>query len=153
IVEARKRGMKTVVVDPRRIGIGANADMLLQVRPGTDGALALAIIHCLIEESWYDVEFVRRWTNGVFLLNTATGAVVTEADLDPHGSTKRFVIWDEAKNESVLYDSDTGAYARDGVRPALFGARTLTDKAGTSIVCTTVFERLGEIAAQFAPEK
>ena len=42
--------MKTVVVDPRRIGIGGQADMLLQVRPGTDGALALAMIHCLIEE-------------------------------------------------------------------------------------------------------
>ena len=70
IVAARQRGMKTVVVDPRRIGIGANADMLLQVRPGTDGALALALIHCLIEESWYDVEFVRRWTNGMFLLNS-----------------------------------------------------------------------------------
>ncbi|MGZ9272218.1 MAG: molybdopterin-dependent oxidoreductase, partial [Candidatus Binatia bacterium] len=40
IVAARQRGMKTVVVDPRRVGIGANADILLQVRPGTDGALA-----------------------------------------------------------------------------------------------------------------
>ena len=43
IVAARARGMKTVVVDPRRIGIGSQADMLLQVRPGTDGALALAL--------------------------------------------------------------------------------------------------------------
>ena len=49
--------MKTVVIDPRRIGIGAQADMLLQPRPGTDGALALALIHCLMEESWYDAGF------------------------------------------------------------------------------------------------
>ena len=54
IVTARARGMKTVVVDPRRIGIGSQADMLLQVRPGSDGALASAMIHCLMEESWYD---------------------------------------------------------------------------------------------------
>jgi anaerobic selenocysteine-containing dehydrogenase len=153
IVEARRRGMKTVVVDPRRIGIGANADMLLQVRPGTDGALALALIHCLIEESWYDVEFVRRWTNGMFLLDTATGAVVTEADFSAAGSRNRFVIWDEAKNETVVYDPDTGAYARDNVRPALFGKRIVRSKDGNEIVCQPVFERLGEIAAAFAPEK
>src|SRR5206468_4200140 len=57
IVAARARGMKTVVVDPRRVGIGSQADILLQVRPGTDGALALALIHCLMEESWYDAGF------------------------------------------------------------------------------------------------
>lgn len=153
IVEARKRGMKTVVVDPRRVGIGANADMLLQVRPGTDGALALAMIHCLIEESWYDVDFVRRWTNGVFLLNTATGSVVTEAEISNDGSAHRFVVWDEATNEAVIYDPETGRYERDGVRPALFGARKLKDKDGREITCQPVFERLGEIAAEFAPEK
>ena len=66
IVQARARGMKTVVIDPRRVGIGAQADMLLQPRPGTDGALALALIHCLMEESWYDAGFARQWTNADF---------------------------------------------------------------------------------------
>ena len=145
--------MKTVVVDPRRVGIGANADMLLQVRPGTDGALALALIHCLIEESWYDVEFVRHWTNGMFLLNSETGAVITEADLSADGDANRFVVWDEAENDAVIYDSATGQYARDDVRPALFGTRVLKSKDGREITCKPVFERLGEIAAEFAPEK
>jgi anaerobic selenocysteine-containing dehydrogenase len=153
IVEARRRGMKTVVVDPRRIGIGAGADMLLQVRPGTDGALALALIHCLIEESWYDVDFVRRWTNGMFLINSATGAVITEADLSAAGSANRFIVWDEASDQPAIYDPDTGVYARDGVRPALFGTRTLKGKNGTELICQPVFDRLGEIAAAFAPEK
>ena len=153
IVAARQRGMKTVVVDPRRVGIGVNADMLLQVRPGTDGALALALIHCLIEESWYDVEFVRRWTNGMFLLNKTTGALVTEADLSPSGSKNHFVVWDESKNASVLYDADSGAYERADVRPALFGTHILHSGAGKEIICQPVFERLGEIAAAFAPEK
>jgi anaerobic selenocysteine-containing dehydrogenase len=48
IVAARKRGMKIVAVDPRRVGIAAQADVLLQVRPGTDGALALAMIDVAI---------------------------------------------------------------------------------------------------------
>ena len=125
IVAARARGMKTVVVDPRRVGIGANADMLLQPRPGTDGALALALIHCFMEEGWYDAAFARQWTNGTFLLDCGTGKVVTEADLTAEGSANRFVVWDKSKNRPALYDAATGLYDADGVQPALFGARSL----------------------------
>ena len=153
IVAARARGMKTVVVDPRRIGIGAQADLLLQPRPGTDGALALALIHCLMEESWYDAGFARRWTNGTFLLNSATNEVVTEADVSTDGSNDRYLVWDEAAQQPALYDSAAGNYERDGVIPALFGARSIKDKNGAEISCKPVFERLGEIAAQFAPER
>jgi anaerobic selenocysteine-containing dehydrogenase len=153
IVAARARGMKIVVVDPRRVGIGSQADILLQVRPGTDGALALALIHCLMEESWYDAGFARQWTNGTFLLNSQTGQVVTEADLAAGGSPNRYVVWDEPRNQPVLYDSATGGYERDRVQPALFGARSLAGKDGAVISCKPVFERLGEIAGAFAPEK
>lgn len=152
IVAARAQGMKTVVVDPRRIGIGSNADVLLQVRPGTDGALALAMIHCLMDESWYDSEFARQWTNGPFLLD-ATGKVVTEADLSADGSTNRYFVWDELSGKAVLYDPATGGYERDDVRPALFGTRTLSGKDSGSIACKPVFERLAETAAMYAPER
>src|SRR5437870_12542972 len=138
IIAARARWMKTVVVDPRRIGIGSQADMLLQVRPGTDGALALAMIHCLMEESWYDASFARQWTNGPFLLNTETQKVLTEADLTAHGSPDRYVVWDESKDQAVIYDPATGIYERDGVQPALFGSRTLKGKDGREIPCRPV---------------
>jgi anaerobic selenocysteine-containing dehydrogenase len=153
IVEARARGMKTVVVDPRRIGIGANADILLQPRPGSDGALALALIHCLMDEGWYDAAFARQWTNGIFLLNTTTNEVVTEADLTPNGNSNRFVVWDESSDRPTLYDSTTGLHERDGVQPALFGTQTIKGNDGKDISCKPVFERLAEIAAQFAPER
>ena len=153
IVAARARGMKTVVVDPRRIGIGSQADVLLQVRPGTDGALALALIHCLIEESWYDAGFARQWTNGPFLLNGATGQVVTEADLTAHGASNRYVVWDDLKDQPAIYDPATGVYERDQVLPALFGERILQGKDGKKITCKPAFERLGEIASAFAPER
>ncbi|MGH7798441.1 MAG: molybdopterin-containing oxidoreductase family protein [Candidatus Binatia bacterium] len=153
IVQARARGMKTVVVDPRRIGIGAQADLLLQPRPGADGALALALIHCLMEESWYDAAFARRWTNGTFLLNSATNSVVTEADIFPDGAHDRYVVWDDTSNQPVIYDPATAGYERDGVTGALFGARSIKGKDGAEIFCKPVFERLGEIAALFAPER
>ncbi len=88
IVAARKRGMKIVAVDPRRVGIAAQADVLLQVRPGTDGALALAMIDVAITEKLFDDGFVRQWTNGTFLIRLDTGAALTEADLTASGSSK-----------------------------------------------------------------
>jgi anaerobic selenocysteine-containing dehydrogenase len=153
IVAARSRGMKTIVVDPRRIGIGAQADLLLQPRPGTDGALALAVIHCLMEESWYDAAFARQWTNGTFLLNTATNKIITEADLSPAGATDHYIVWNEAGSRPAVYDAASGSYDSDGIMPALFGARVLNGKNGEEISCKPVFERLGEIAADFAPER
>ncbi|HEX2929640.1 MAG TPA: molybdopterin-dependent oxidoreductase, partial [Candidatus Binatia bacterium] len=153
IVQARARGMKTVVIDPRRVGIGAQADLLLQPRPGADGALALALIHCLMEEGWYDAEFARRWTNGVFLLNASTDRLITEADLSSSGATARFVVWDENGQMPAIYDPETGSYERDGVLPGLFGSRLIKNNRGEEIPCKPVFERLSELAAQFSPER
>ena len=73
IVAARKRGMKIVAVDPRRVGIAGQADVLLQVRPGSDGALALALMDVVITDKLYDEDFVRQWTNGPFLVRADNG--------------------------------------------------------------------------------
>jgi thiosulfate reductase/polysulfide reductase chain A len=60
----RKRGAKLIVVDPRRTALAAMADIWLQVRPGTDLALALGVINVIINEELYDKEFVGRWCHG-----------------------------------------------------------------------------------------
>jgi thiosulfate reductase/polysulfide reductase chain A len=60
----RKRGAKLIVVDPRRTALAAMADIWLQVRPGTDLALALGVINVVITEELYDKEFVGRWCHG-----------------------------------------------------------------------------------------
>ncbi|WP_409182385.1 molybdopterin-dependent oxidoreductase [Amycolatopsis sp. VS8301801F10] len=60
---ALRRGAKLVVVDPRRAGLASKADQWLRVRPGTDAALALSLTHVMIDNGWYDKEFVERWTN------------------------------------------------------------------------------------------
>ncbi|MFC5731402.1 MULTISPECIES: molybdopterin-containing oxidoreductase family protein [Nocardioides] len=62
-VAAVARGAKLVVVDPRKAGLAARAHHWLRVRPGTDAALALSLAHVMIENGWYDADFVRDWTN------------------------------------------------------------------------------------------
>jgi anaerobic selenocysteine-containing dehydrogenase len=59
-----KKGTDLIVVDPRRTELAAKAKHWLQIRPGTDHALALAFLHVLITENRYDKNFVDAWTHG-----------------------------------------------------------------------------------------
>ena len=58
------KGSKLVVIDPKRIPLADQAELYLPVRPGTDGALALALMHVIIKEKLYDEDFINRWTVG-----------------------------------------------------------------------------------------
>ncbi len=60
----RQGDIKVIVVDSRVTGTAAHADICLQLRPGTDNALALGWIHIIINEGLYDREFVENWTHG-----------------------------------------------------------------------------------------
>ncbi|HUI96585.1 MAG TPA: molybdopterin-dependent oxidoreductase [Xanthobacteraceae bacterium] len=62
LIEAGKT--RYVVVDPRRTTIAERAAVWLQVRPGADDALALAMIHVIVAEGLYDEAFVAKWTFG-----------------------------------------------------------------------------------------
>ncbi len=65
IIEAkRKNKAKRIVIDPRRTPLAAQADLWLQIRPGTDLALALGMINTIINEELYDKEFVDKWCYG-----------------------------------------------------------------------------------------
>jgi anaerobic selenocysteine-containing dehydrogenase len=55
---------KIIVVDPRRTRLAKMADVWLPLRPGTDDALALALLNVLIAERLYDEAFVAKWTHG-----------------------------------------------------------------------------------------
>ncbi len=64
IQENLPKGAKLVVIDPKKYPLAEKADMYIPIRPGTDGALALAVMHVIIKENLYDREFVEQWTNG-----------------------------------------------------------------------------------------
>ncbi len=65
LMKAKKRGAQIIVIDHRRSETAhATRAEWIGVRPGTDGALALGMIHVLIAENLYDHEFVANWTHG-----------------------------------------------------------------------------------------
>ena len=64
IKDAAKAGTPLIVVDPRPTELAQQAEIWLRLRPGTDGALALAILNVILEEELYDKDFVKNWTYG-----------------------------------------------------------------------------------------
>jgi len=64
VLDARERGAKLVVIKPELQPDAAKADLWLPVRPGTDGALALAMLNVIVNERLYDADFVVRRCHG-----------------------------------------------------------------------------------------
>jgi anaerobic selenocysteine-containing dehydrogenase len=64
VAEAQRRGAKVVVIDPMRHRTAKRADWHIPIRPGTDGALALAMMHVIITEGLTDEAYVREHTVG-----------------------------------------------------------------------------------------
>lgn len=64
VKRALDKGALGIAVDPRRSETAKRCEQWLAVRPGTDAALALAMIHVIIKEGLYDKDFVEQWTIG-----------------------------------------------------------------------------------------
>ena len=135
---AKARGA-FIVVDPRQAGLANKADLWLRVRPGTDCALALGVAGVMLDEGWYDYDFVRNWSNGPLLVNPKTGMFLTAADLSSRGDPRFLVAWDETSNRPVLYDPSIGAYEYSPARPRLMGIQALDSKSGR-LACPTALE-------------
>lgn len=145
ISAARKRGMKLIVIDPRRAGLANSADAWLRVRPGTDGALALAIAAVMIEKDWFDREFIEKWSNGGWLVRDDNGRFLTDADLRPGGDPETGVFWDELAGRPVPVPDASAC------QPALFGCFELATPAGV-LSCRPAFECYAALCRGYPPD-
>src|SRR5262249_56439300 len=68
ILEAKRKGAKVIAIDPYRSLTAEKCDEHLAVLPGTDGALALAMMNVIIKENLVDHDYVERYTLGFDLL-------------------------------------------------------------------------------------
>ncbi|MEV6766766.1 molybdopterin-dependent oxidoreductase [Streptomyces sp. NPDC051105] len=160
IVRARQRGARIVVVDPRRVGLGGRADVLLQVRPGTDAALALAFVHLLIENRWFDEAFTRDWSNAPFLVREDTGRLLRSdevvqgafADTRAGGETG-YVAGQSGPGRLIEYVPALGCYRGATGPPALRGRTVVELRDGRRVRCRTVFDLLADEASRCAPEE
>jgi anaerobic selenocysteine-containing dehydrogenase len=110
IARARKeRGAKLAVVDAYRSGTAEAADLFLCLRPGTDGALACAVMHCAFRDGHADREYLRRFTDF---------SPEVEAHLQARGPAWAAAITglsvDQIEAFARLYNTTKRAYIRVG---------------------------------------
>src|SRR3954465_3098880 len=65
VLEARKRGARIIGIGPVRTGTMEQCDEWLAIRPGTDGALALGMMHVMFDEHLEDTDYLERYTLGI----------------------------------------------------------------------------------------
>jgi anaerobic selenocysteine-containing dehydrogenase len=135
LAEARQRGMRLVVVDPRLSSIAAKADEWIPIVPGTDLSLLLAMLHVLVnEEGLHDAAFLRDSTNAPYLIDRG-GALVRAAD------SGEPLVWDETAGVALRHDDPCLG------RAALEGE---FDVAG--VACAPAFAAMKARFAEHTPE-
>jgi len=150
IGEFKRNGGRFVAINPVRSGYAAIADEWIPIKPGTDGALILAIIREVIALGLYDREFLARYTNAGQLVNQDPdskdfGMMVRHPEGDkinplrPHN----FYWWDRHSNHPV--DDHT-----DGTDPALFGSFVMPDGTPVKPSFQLLKERVHECTPEWA---
>ena len=144
----KRQGGRFISVNPVRTGYSAIADEWVPIKPGTDGALLLALIHELIALGLYDRDFLARFTNAGQLVNQnqgddAFGMFLRKADGDVVNPLRpaNFLWWDRLSQQAV-------ADHAEGADPALLGHFSLPD--GTP--ATPAFQLLAERVKAYTPE-
>ena len=153
ITKALRRGAKLIVMDPLRVGFAAKADQWLRVRPGSDGALALALANVMIEENLFDHDFVSHWTNAPFLVRKDSGAMLTGADLGLENGDSIRLAWHQSNDEIIRYDATEGVFMSDieAAQLLLRGEVEVNTTSGP-VVCHPVFDAYAALCAQYTPE-
>lgn len=137
----KRSGGRFISINPVRTGYSAIADEWIPIKPGTDGALLMALNHVLVREGLIDHDFTRQYTNGPQLVND------DEAHLE-HGlfagdRAGQKWVWDGASNAAVPVHSE-------GVEAALEGSYTMPDGTPVKPAFQLLKERLESCTPEWA---
>ncbi|MCP4681774.1 MAG: molybdopterin-dependent oxidoreductase [Desulfobacterales bacterium] len=140
IMDAKEQGALLAVVDPRFTVTASKADQYLGLKPGTDTALALGLLHVIFKQNLQDTDFILRHTNGAYLIRTDTGKFLRGKDIGVQDS-QDYVVWDSSLDSACLRSAA-------GVNQAITG----TYMAG-GCECKPAFQLLKELAEEYPPER
>ncbi|MEW6678851.1 MAG: molybdopterin oxidoreductase family protein [Pseudomonadota bacterium] len=144
----KRDGGRFISINPVRTGYSAIADEWVPIKPGTDGALLLALIHEIIKQGLYDRDFLVQYTNAAELVN-----------LDPDSPEEGMFVRFEVPPEEGCFDPQNKLWwdremdrpvgtHTPGVDPRLLGEFKLSD--GTPV--KPAFQLLTERVEHYTPE-
>jgi anaerobic selenocysteine-containing dehydrogenase len=152
ISKFKRGGGRFISINPVRTGYSAIADEWVPIRPGTDGALLLALCREIIQQGLYDREFLARYTNAGYLVNLDpaaddSGLLLRDPDRDERYShnPQNHLWWDRLGNQPV------GDHAA-GADPFLFGEFTMPDGMPVKPVFQLLRERVKDYTPEWAEE-
>jgi nitrate reductase alpha subunit len=154
-IECMERGAKLVTISPEYSPPATKSDYWIPIRPATDAALFLGITRIMVDNGWYDKDFINRFTDYPLLIRTDNLKRLRASEIFPdyklgllkegpsfkyQGLTQEqyqklgdYVVWDEIKNKPVAITRDDvgDVLKQKGIQPALKGkfmVRTIDGK-------------------------
>jgi nitrate reductase alpha subunit len=150
VLEAKYNGTKVVYIGTDFTATARISDEFISVKPGTDAALANAMIYHIIENNLYDEEFVKYYTDLPFLVREDNKRFLRESDLVEGGSPFKLYVWNRLTNRPEIApgclgdDRETLDLKKYGIDPVLDGEWEVTLKNGEKVKVKTVFRILRE---------
>ncbi|VWM03633.1 molybdopterin oxidoreductase family protein [Burkholderia lata] len=148
----KRAGGRFIAINPVRTGYAAIADEWIPIRPGTDGALFMALMHELIARNAFDLEFVSRFTNAAELVDQRDGADTFGLFVRDAGAPEVNALypqnrmwWDTKTNRAVLHHTE-------GAEPALDGRYSLDDGTPVAPSFTLLREQVAECTPEWAAD-
>lgn len=139
--DAKEAGAKIIVVDPSYSTTAQKADQWVQIKPGSDNALVLAMISIVIDNKWYNEEYMVERSSAPFLVREDNSKLLLlDNSREFHRETNPYLVWDANSNSAKPYNAS-------GIRPALEGNFTVD-----GIRVKTVFTGLKENQKQYTAE-
>lgn len=174
-IEIMERGGKIVNVSPEYSPVSQKADYWIPVRPGTDTALLLGVVHILIRDRLWDPAFVKGYSDLPLLVRMDNLKRLRAKDLVPGyrhpeltGYSSKvqqippelrekwgdFVVWDvNTGAPSVITREDVGRHMwEQGIDPALEGSFEVTTVDGKTVKVKPAFQLYRELVAEYTPE-
>lgn len=136
-VDAQVKSRKSICVGPRLQNLGKEADIWVNLRPGTDDAFGMGMLNIIVNEmKSYDELFVKKWTDAPFLFVedleptpfeweahldnqgyplTIKTRLLRESDIKEDGNPRRFMLWDAKHDRLTWFDAEKALWEGEEV--------------------------------------
>jgi dimethylsulfide dehydrogenase subunit alpha/complex iron-sulfur molybdoenzyme family reductase subunit alpha len=159
--DAKYNGTEVIAISPEFTPTAMHSSLWVNPKPGTDTALAMAMVQVILEESLYRADYIKEQSDLPLLVRTDNNRFLRAGDLAVNNGASddkdSFFVWDEVTNSVVMAP---GSGAGNGspatlklgeIRPMLEGTWRVDGIEG-DVEVTTVFELLKLRAAEHSPE-
>lgn len=149
--EGRYRGTRIMSVTPDYNPSSIHADVWVPIEAGTDPYFYMSLVNVVLEEDLWSADFVKEQTDLTLLVRKDNGRLLRQSDLDEHGETDVFFVWDLNTDAAVPASGSMGSEEKTialGERdPALAGSYEVD-----GITVEPAFVHMRKEAARFTPE-